>query len=86
MSVYFSIDTNEINNVGTENRNQFYFTATSKNLTEMSDTGISIHHQQYIDGNNGINFDIETINRLSKLNLGVDIDQYIFGNELKSVI
>ena len=57
-----------------------------KKLTVTSDAGISIHHQQYIDGNNGINFDIETINRLSKLNLGIDIDQYVFGNELKSVL
>lgn len=57
-----------------------------KKLTVTSDAGISIHHQQYIDGNNGINFDIETINRLSKLNLGIDIDQYIHGKELKSVL
>ena len=57
-----------------------------KKLTEMSDAGISIHHQQYIDGNKRINFDIETINRLSRLNLGIDIDQYVFGNELKSVL
>ena len=54
-----------------------------RKLTEKADAGISIHHQQYIDGNKGINFDIETINRLSKLNLGIDIDQYVFGNELK---
>ena len=54
-----------------------------RKLTKMADAGISIHHQLYIDGNNGINFDIETINRLSKLNVGIDIDQYIFGNELK---
>jgi hypothetical protein len=54
-----------------------------RKLTEIADAGISIHHQQYIDGNKGINFDIETVIRLSKLNLGIDIDQYIFGNELK---
>jgi hypothetical protein len=154
LSVYFSKENNEITNVGTENGNQVYLTATSENLTfeqlseltnlkglsgwsvnddrkigkgkynfsrlsfepiksraydldaklkllltdleknvdgirkltEMADTGISIHHQQYIDGNKGINFDIETINRLSKLNLGIDIDQYVHGKELKSVL
>ena len=52
-------------------------------LTEIADAGISIHHQQYISGNKAINFDIETINRLSKLNLGIEIDQYVYGNELK---
>ena len=154
LSVYFSKKNNEITNVGTDNGNQVYLTATSESLTfeqlseltnleelsgwsvndirktgkgtysfsrlsfepiksraydldtklkllltdlekdvdgirkltEMADTGISIHHQQYIDGNKGINFDIETINRLSKLNLGIEIDQYVYGNELKSVL
>lgn len=55
-----------------------------RKLTEMADAIISIHHQQYIDGNKGIHFDIETISRLSKLNLGIDIDQYIYGKELNS--
>jgi len=154
LSVYFSKENNEITNIGTENGNQVYLTATSENLTfkqlsevtnlngltgwsinedrkigtgkynfsrlsfepikirafdletklkllltelekdaegikkltKMADTIISIHHQQYISGNKGIHFDIETIKRLSKLNLGIDIDQYVFGNELKSVI
>jgi len=57
-----------------------------KKLTKISDAGIIIHNQLYIDGNKGINFDIETINRLSKLNLGIDIDQYVFGTELKSIL
>jgi len=57
-----------------------------KKLTEIADAGISIHHQQYIDGNKGINFDIEIINRLSNLNLGIDIDQYVHGKELISVL
>jgi len=151
LSVYFYKENNEIANVGTENGNQVYFTATSENrtfkqlseltklsglkgwsvnddrkigkgkysfsrlsfepiesraydldtklklllteleknfdgiikLTEMADTGIAIHHQQYISGNMAINFDIETINRLSKLNLGIEIDQYVYGNEFK---
>ncbi|AXO78954.1 DUF4279 domain-containing protein [Olleya aquimaris] len=154
LSVYFSKENNEITNVGTENGNQVYFTATSENLTfeqlseltklsglsgwsvnddrkvgkgkynfsrltfepiksraydldeklklllnelekdtkgikkltEIADAGISIHHQQYIDGNKGINFDIEIINRLSNLNLGIDIDQYVHGKELISVL
>ena len=47
---------------------------------------ISIHQQQYIDGNKGLNFDSETINQLSKLNLGIDIDQYVYGKELKPVL
>ena len=57
-----------------------------KKLTEMADAIISIHHQQYIDGNKGIHFDKETIMRLSKLNLGIDIDQYVYGKELNPVI
>ena len=54
-----------------------------KKLTEMADVIISIHHQMYVSGNKGIHFEKETINRLSKLNLAIDIDQYIYGNELK---
>ncbi|MCL6220410.1 hypothetical protein L1967_19135 [Zunongwangia sp. M21534] len=57
-----------------------------RKLTEMADAYISIHLQQYIDGNKGISFDSQTINRLSKLNLGIEIDQYIHGKELKSVL
>ncbi len=154
LCVYFSKENNEITNIGTENGNQVYLTATSatltfeqlskltnlnelsgwsinddrkigkgkynfsrlsyepiknraydldaklkllltdlendvdgiKKLTKMADTIISIHHQQYIDGNEGIYFDIETISRLNKLNLGIDIDQYVFGNKLKLVL
>jgi hypothetical protein len=53
------------------------------NLTKKAETIISIHHQQYVSGNLGININIETINRLQNLNLGIDIDQYIHGNFLK---
>lgn len=152
LSVHFSKNNNEIINVGTENGNQVYLTATSneltfeelsqittlnnlsgwsinddrkngkgkynfsrlsfepiksraydletklkllltdlekdvdgvRQLTLMASTIISIHHQQYIDGNKGIHLDLATITRLNKLNLGVDIDQYVFGNTLKS--
>ena len=57
-----------------------------KKLTENADVIISVNHQQYIDGNKGIHFDINTISRMKKLNLGIDIDQYVYGNELKSVL
>lgn len=56
-----------------------------RKLTEMADAIISIHHQQYVDGNKGIYFEAGIINRVSKLNLGIDIDQYVYGNELKSI-
>ena len=55
-------------------------------LIEIADVRISIHQQQYIDGNKGLNFNSETINRLSKLNLGIDIDQYVYGKELKPLL
>ncbi|CAM3555216.1 DUF4279 domain-containing protein [Aequorivita lipolytica] len=54
-----------------------------KSLAENADVIISVHNQMYISGNKGIHLDVGTINRLDKLNLGIDIDQYIFGNELK---
>lgn len=54
-----------------------------KELAEKANTYISIHCQQYIDGNKGIHLDRETIDRISKLSLSVDFDQYIFGTELK---
>jgi hypothetical protein len=52
-------------------------------LTEISTTYISVIKHQYVSGNAGIHLDIETINRLSKLNLSIDIDTYIVGNPLK---
>jgi hypothetical protein len=54
-----------------------------ENLKNQTDIGISVHHQMYINGNKGIGFDIETIDRLSKLGLEIDIDQYVFGNEIR---
>ena len=57
-----------------------------RKLIEIANVRISIHQQQYIDGNKGLNFDSETINQLSKLNLGIDIDQYVYGKELKPVL
>jgi hypothetical protein len=44
---------------------------------------ISVCKHQYVSGNAGIHFSIETINKLSKLNLCVDIDTYIVGNPIK---
>ena len=38
------------------------------------------------DDNKGLNFDSETINQLSKLNLGIDINQYVYGKELKPLL
>ena len=57
-----------------------------KNLTKKADTYISVCSNLYIDGNKGIVFDQRTIKRMNDLNLGIGIDQYVFGNELKSVL
>jgi hypothetical protein len=54
-----------------------------KKLTENADAYISVCRHQYISGNAGIHLDIATIIRLQKLNLGIDIDTYIVGTELK---
>lgn len=51
-------------------------------LTAYSDVYISLCRYQYVQGNMGIHFDIETINRLQKLNVSIDIDTYIVGNRL----
>ena len=52
-------------------------------LTKNAYTCIAVCKYQYISGNAGIGFQIETINRLNKLNLGIDIDTYIYGNAIK---
>ncbi|MEM9887498.1 MAG: DUF4279 domain-containing protein [Bacteroidota bacterium] len=52
-------------------------------LSENSNAVISVCRHQYISGNAGIGFEIETVKRLEKLNLGIDIDTYIIGNEIK---
>lgn len=52
-------------------------------LSENSNAIISVCRHQYISGNAGVGFEIETIKRLNKLNLGIDIDTYIIGNEIK---
>jgi len=53
------------------------------NLVENADAYISVCRYQYVSGNAGIHFDIETINRLQKLKLSIDIDTYIVGEKLK---
>lgn len=54
-----------------------------RSLSKNSNAIISVCRHQYISGNAGVGFDIETINRLNKLNLGIDIDTYIIGNAIK---
>jgi Domain of unknown function (DUF4279) len=54
-----------------------------RQLTEKATTYISVCKHQYVSGNAGIHFDIDIINRLSKLNLSVDIDTYIVGKPIK---
>lgn len=51
------------------------------NLTKNANAYISVCKHQYIHGNAGIHFDIDTINRLQKLNLSIDIDTYIVGKD-----
>lgn len=51
-------------------------------LVEKADAYISVCRHQYVSGNAGIHFDMKTIDRLQKLQLSVDIDQYIVGEEL----
>ncbi len=57
-----------------------------KKLTEKAETYISVCSNLYIDGNKGIVFDEAIIKRMSNLNLGIGIDQYVYGNELKSIL
>nr|WP_255462870.1 DUF4279 domain-containing protein [Flavobacterium sp. GP15] len=52
-------------------------------LTENANAYISVCKYQYISGNAGINFDNKLIERLAKLNLGIDIDTYIVGKPIK---
>ena len=52
-------------------------------LTKKAFTHIAICKYQYINANSGIHLDIKTIERLSKLNLELDIDMYIVGNQYK---
>ena len=52
-------------------------------LAENANTCIAVVRYQYISGNTGIHLDRETIDRLHRLKLPIDIDTYISGNALK---
>jgi hypothetical protein len=55
-----------------------------KRLTEKASTIIAVCKHQYVSGNAGIHLDIQTIKRLSNLNLSIDIDMYISGNAIRT--
>jgi Domain of unknown function (DUF4279) len=52
-------------------------------LSEIANIGISVCKHQYISGNAGISFERKLIEKMNNLNLGIDIDTYIVGNEIK---
>lgn len=52
-------------------------------LSKVADISISVCKYQYVSGNAGIHFDNKTIRRLNDLNLSIDIDTTIIGNEIK---
>lgn len=52
-------------------------------LTENSNAHIIVCRHQYIGGNTGIGYSPEIISRMSKLNLGIYIDMYIVGEQLR---
>jgi hypothetical protein len=55
-----------------------------KKLVKETDALIEIIKYQYVSANAGITIDRETIKRLEKLNLEIDIDMYISGKEFIS--
>lgn len=52
-------------------------------IASLANAIVSIHHQMYISGNKGIFLNNQTIKTLNDLNLEVDIDQYVYGTEIK---
>ena len=54
-----------------------------RSLSKVADSSISICKNQYISANAGIYFNKDIISRLNNLNLEIDIDTYICGNEIK---
>jgi hypothetical protein len=54
-----------------------------KALVDNADGYIGVCRNQYIEGNIGFHLESETINRLSQLNLAIDIDQYVGGGDLR---
>lgn len=61
-----------------------FFLSSSKQNVSGENNSNSIASK--FDGNKGLNFDSEIINRLSKLNLGIDINQYVYVKELKPLL
>ena len=61
----------------------FFLSSTKQNVSSENNSN-SIASK--FDGNKGLNLDSEIINRLSKLNLGIDINQYVYGKELKPLL
>ena len=54
-----------------------------RKLSEIANAKISVCKYQYISANAGISFEKELIERMNNLNLGIDIDTYIVGKEIK---
>lgn len=52
-------------------------------ITNSANAIISIHHQMHTSANKGIIFKNQIIKSLGELNLGIDIDQYVYGEELE---
>lgn len=52
-------------------------------LVKNSEASISVCRHQYISANAGIHLDIDILHRLSSLNLELDVDTYITGNEIE---
>jgi len=54
-----------------------------RSLTKLADSSILICKHQYISANAGIYLNKDIISRLANLNLEIDIDTYICGNQIK---
>lgn len=54
-----------------------------RKLSKIANGQISVCKHQYISGNAGVSFEKELIERMNNLNIGIDIDTYIVGKEIK---
>lgn len=52
-------------------------------ITTSAKAIVSIHHQMHTSANKGIIFKNQIIKSLGELNLGIDIDQYVYGEEIE---
>ena len=52
-------------------------------ITTSANAIVSIHHQMHTSANKGIIFKNQIIKSLGELNLGIDIDQYVYGEEIE---